>query len=159
MGNGDSSESKAYKGGILQEYERNSHKKLLAAIKGNSYESTLQAIEYCRLEFVKPTQKASNKAEYDDLILGMIKYLSFPIDVGEGLIFKKTPIEFAEKLKSYESKRALEEKLEYYRKAEMKLDKKLDKLTSIVIPNKDEITEERKELAKARLQAFRDKKT
>lgn len=151
MGNQQAYESKALDGGVLQDYEHLSGKKLLAAIKLNSSLRVNEAIEAARVEFVRPTKKKSNSSEYDVLINGMIEYLSKYYDVGEGMLFKKTPIEFCNHCKSFEALQVIESELEKYRS-------QLQRLSNVTDKPRDRISSDRAKQAKERLKAFQEKK-
>ncbi len=152
MGNSQQPERRreTLKGGILQDYEHHNGKKLLAAIKANRREGVKAAIETARMEFIAPTEKNSNKADYDVMVAGLIKYLTTSYDIGDGIIFKKTPIEYCLHIHSNEARAQIEELIEELRKKEGHMTK--DKNMQVSSSN------DRVATAKARLMAFRENK-
>lgn len=136
-------------GGVLQSYENKSAKKLLDAIKRDSSKHILIAIESAKVEFIKPTKKAANQAEYDEMVLGMMKYLTRKYDIGDGVLFTKTPLEYCAIMKSQLAKETLESEIEKYKAMESKLDSR---------DRGSDSMNARANLAKERLKAFQQTK-
>ena len=152
MGNSSSSppgQSKALDGCILQQYEHKNGKKLIAAIKLNSALRTRQAIEEARVEFIRPTKKTSNEAEYDEMINGMIKYLTQGYNVGDGILFTKSPIQYGEYCKADEALEVVKSELEKYQQM-------LQRNENVTEKPRDRISSDRAKLAKERLKNFQE---
>jgi hypothetical protein len=87
--------------GIMKEYEYNTGQKLLRAIKANTRTQMQECMDTVREEIKsqsKTTMIAHDK-EYDNMIKVTL-YFTRGYDVGDGVIFTKTPLQYAEQLKS-----------------------------------------------------------
>jgi hypothetical protein len=83
MGNKTPYNSKALESGFFVDHESKSGKRLLQAIRSNSVEHFNKALELAREEFIKPTTSKSNDAEYEEMVRGIIKYLTRTYDIGK----------------------------------------------------------------------------
>ena len=144
-------------------YEHSSGKRLLASIQTNERDVTQAAIDFARKEFTKPISIiTANSSDYDDMSSRMEKYLTKPYDVGDGIIFRKTPLEYCQSIGSLESAAVINENLQklssVYRAVKKTKDGK--EIESTTPPGGIEsltvgtVTHDRAALAKSRLQAF-----
>ena len=86
---------------IFKEYEHKSGRRLIAAIQANSKEETEAAIDFCRHEFTKPiSSSTANASDFETMHQRLENYLLTPKDIGDGMIFKKTPLELCKDIKS-----------------------------------------------------------
>jgi hypothetical protein len=93
---------------IFKEYEHRSGKRLIAAVRANSREAVDAAVEFTRHEFTKPLNSSTaNASDYETMQQRMEQYLLGPKDVGDGIIFKKGPLELATELRSTEAAAAI----------------------------------------------------
>ena len=136
---------------LFGEFEHCSGNLLIAAIRLDDPSNVQKAIDAAKKEFAKPVSSNVNKAEYDDMIENMRKYLTKGYDVGDGPLYTQTPIAFAKLLKS--------------KRAEETIVRNLTELDGIIasggikVSNTvGEVSHERANLAKERLKAFRDAK-
>ena len=136
---------------LFGDFEHCSGKMLIAAIRIDDSSGVQRAIETAKKEFAKPISSNVNKAEYDDMIENMRKYLTKGYDIGDGLIYTQSPIAFAKLLKS---KRAEETIVRNLTELEGIIASGGVKVSSTV----GEVSHERANLAKERLKAFRDTK-
>lgn len=89
---------------IFKEYEHKSGRRLIAAIKNNSRQEVEEAIEFCRHEFTRPLSgTTANSSDYDVMHKRLEQYLLSPKDIGDGIIFKKTPLEMCKDKGSHEA--------------------------------------------------------
>jgi hypothetical protein len=149
---------------IFREYEHQSGRRLIAAIRANSKEATKVAITFARKEFTKPFSSViSNASDYDEMAVKMERYLTKPYDIGDGVVFKKTPLEYANSINAKESIAVIEETLTKLRadihksesQSNLPLTPPTQKAAGVVErPIIGEVTRERAELAKERLKAF-----
>lgn len=152
MGNGDSV-SKSSLIGKFKEFEHLSGKKLLAAIRSDNEDGASDAIEFARQEYIKPVAgsmaKASNLSGYEDMTKGMVAYLTREYDVGDGIVFKQTPLEYARAKKAKKVEQIIEKSI-------LDLERLMGINAAKTSYSVGEVTKERVEEAKARLQAIRD---
>lgn len=114
MGN---SQSEGNAMNMFHSYENRNGKLLLAAIKNDCLEEFHIACETARKEFVRPKTRSSNAAGFDDMLQGMYEYLTRPYDIGNGPLFTKTPLQYAEMLKSTKIIGPLTEKIKELEKS------------------------------------------
>lgn len=130
-------------------YENTSGKKLLVAIDLNNKEATQVAIDYCRSEFTKK----SYALDYDEMMEKMENYLTRHYNIGDGIIFRKTPLEYCEHKQAEESALVIKENLQILRGVNRKKcgeENSAGRESATV----GLITQERAVLAKERLKAF-----
>lgn len=136
---------------VSGEFEHRSGKLLLAAIRLNDATAVQRAIDKAKSEFSKPVGTHTNKADYEEMISNMKKYLTNQYDIGDGPLFTRAPSDYAAFLKAANAKEAIDRNL-------LELDGLIpggSKFNESV----GEVTHDRAALAKARLQAFRQNKT
>ncbi len=150
MGNTANSASKSVSG-MLASSETHSGRKLLNGIKANSREQILAAIEIAKKERIQSSAGgADHEKQYDQMIKRMFSYLTGEYDVGEGILFKKTPIQYARSLAANEAEECLEEAI-----AALKKQENTDKVSKTV----GKVDADRVRQAKERLREFqKDKK-
>lgn len=146
---------------IFKEYEHKSGRRLISAIKNNSRQETEDAIEFCRHEFTKPLSGTiANASDYDMMHKRLEQYLLSPKDTGDGIIFKKTPLEMCKDIGSNESGSVI---IEHLNRLGVQLPTGTTKFTAAPLDLKDRGVEsvnvgfvnlERSNLAKERLKAF-----
>eukprot|EP01039_Chlorochromonas_danica_P003977 gene3977-4350_t len=83
---------------LTKEYEHISGKRLLRAIRGNVASNVQDAIAAARKELLSSDQSRSHDEDYENMIKKMTIYLTQKYDIGEGILFGKTPLEVAEAL-------------------------------------------------------------
>jgi hypothetical protein len=147
---------------IFKEYEHISGKRLIAAIRADSRASTIAAVDFARKEFTKPFSKnTSNVSDYEDMVGKMERYLTKKYDVGDGVVFTRTPLDFARSIRSNQAAAAIEESLAKIRTESHTAGVQLgDKSAGTVIerPVIGEVTHERASIAKERLKEFQNKR-
>jgi hypothetical protein len=118
MGNTVNSVSKSA-ASLVALSESASGRKLLLGIKANSKTQILAAIEIVKKERIKAnTGGDSHEKQYDDMIRRMLSYLTGEYDIGDGVLFKKTPIQYARSLAADEAEDCIEEAIEQLKKQE-----------------------------------------
>lgn len=148
---------------LFSDHEHRSGKRLLESIQANKGDRTQAAIDFARKEFSMPISSiTSNVSDYEEMSTRMEKYLTKPYDVGDGIIFRKTPLEYCESVKSLESASVIKENLQKLRGVSG-IPSKVEKLkegnaesifTGIENATVRLVTADRASLAKSRLQAF-----
>lgn len=146
----------AEKPSILEEYEHKSGKQLIASIRVNQRDVTQMAIDFARKEFAKhATGFIPVSSDFDEMSVKMEKYLTKHYDIGDGIIFTKTPLEFCDSIGSSESAAVIKENLQ---RISMVTNGKKEGLHPVVAGIENAavglVTHDRAILAKARLQAF-----
>lgn len=144
----------ADKQSILEDHEHKSGRRLLASIRVNQRDVTQMAIDCARKEFAKhATGFLSVSLDYDEMSAKLEKYLTRSYDIGDGIIFTKTPLEFCDIIGSSESAAVIRENLQ---RISMVTNGKKDGAHPVGIDNAvvGLVTHDRAALAKARLQAF-----
>jgi hypothetical protein len=146
----------ADKPSILEDYEHKSGKRLLASIRVNQRDVTQMAIDFARKEFAKhATGFLSVSLDYDEMSAKLEKYLTKQYDIGDGVIFTKTPLEFCDAIGSSESAAVIRENLQ---RISMVTNGKKEGVHPVGIGIENAavgvVTHDRAMLAKARLQAF-----
>jgi hypothetical protein len=136
--------------GIFREYENLSGKKLIEGIRHESTEFVKGAIETAKRECLKPVASNTNKTEYEDMVTIMLEYLTRKYDVGEGMMKKKTPIEFAKSVDAKDAELLIFATIKEYEGMQAEAKPRVSHAVG-------EVTKDRAELAKERLKAMRDK--
>lgn len=140
MGNAANNVSKA-----LEPSEYMSGKKLLNGIKANSPDQIEAAIEICKKERIQGNSGTNHEKQYDVMHQKMTNYLTGKYDIGDGVIFKKTPLEYAKSLANDEAVRCLERAIR-----DLEMTENKDKMTKTV----GLVTSDRAATAKDRLREF-----
>lgn len=80
---------------LFKEYEHKNGRLLLKGIRCNSAEQVEHAIDVARKELANPSLKNDHDQEFNMMIDKMKLYLTTTYDVGDGMLAKKTPLQFA----------------------------------------------------------------
>lgn len=149
MGNAVNSASKSVSS-LVAASESHSGKKLLLAIKANSRSQVEAAIEFAKKERIQSNSGGENhEKQYDDMIYRMLNYLTREYDVGDGILYKKTPIQYARSLVANEAEECIEEAIAKFKKQE-----NTDKVSKTV----GKVDADRVKTAKERLREFQKKR-
>lgn len=140
---------------LTKEYEHIAGKKLIRAVKSNLPAQLEESYELAKSELLPKSKSTAHDKEYETMVTKMITYLTRGYNIGDGILFTKTPLEIAEEYHADQSIRWINTKLEYLQKNEVgrKLleDKEIKvKSTSAVGP----VDRERVHSAKERLKQF-----
>lgn len=127
MGNTVNSVSKSA-ANLVTLSETTSGRKLLLGIKANSKTQILAAIEIVKKERIQAnTGGDSHEKQYDAMVRRMLSYLTGEYDVGDGILFKKTPIQYARSLAADEAEQCIEDAI-----AQLKKEENTDKMSKTV---------------------------
>lgn len=140
---------------ILRDYEHTSAKKLIRAIKANSRTQLEDSFEMAKKELLPMSKGTTHDKEYENMIKKMTEYLTRSYDVGEGMLFKKTPMEIAEEYQADQAIVFIKQSLEHLQKNEIAskiLDEKGMKVESST--SVGNIDRDRVQLAKERLKQY-----
>jgi len=78
----------------LHEFEHISGRHLIEAINANDTRKLQRAIDQAKAEFSKPVSNNMNQTDYDEMIEYMTKYLTKEYNVGDGILFVRTPLKY-----------------------------------------------------------------
>lgn len=134
--------------GIFQDLEQITGKRLIAAIREDDDIAVMAALEIAKSECSKPICSHNNNATYNDMATIIVDYLTQPYDVGDGPLFKQTPLKYCKLLKAKKAEQCL---IKCINDAQQKTRAKDSATVGTV-------TADRAALAKERLKAFRDAK-
>lgn len=81
---------------LKRDYEYLTGQKLIRAIKANSRPQLADCVDLARKELKSNNVKLAHDKEYEYMVKQMILYLTRGYDVGDGVLFTKTPLEIAE---------------------------------------------------------------
>lgn len=83
---------------LKKDYEYQTGQRLIRAIKANSRSQLQDAVDCARNEIQLHSKnvKIAHDKDYEDMVKKMIAYLTRGYDVGDGVLFTKTPLEIAE---------------------------------------------------------------
>lgn len=146
---------------LMKEYEISTGKLLLKAIAADSPEEIEKAISVARKELVnmRASVRVTHDEEFETMTKRMLKYLTQSYDIGEGLLFKKSPVNYAKSLNATEAVRYLEITIEKIISSDTTTD---GRNTAISAPKTTaavgKIDRQRVDLAKERLKELRNKK-
>lgn len=96
---------------LMKEYEHVSGKRLLRAIRANHAGNVKESIEAARKELLSGDRRKSHDEDYDNMVRKMTTYLTRQYDVGDGMLFGKTPLELAASVGSDQATEAINEEL------------------------------------------------
>lgn len=143
---------------LFKEYESNTGKLLLRGIKNNNKIQVENAIDTARKQLATPNLKKSHEEDYAYMAQKMTNYLTKKYDVGDGILYWKTPVDYAQALNS-------EHVIDYLKDMILQVSQKSNKQEEINIDKAPSIKAavgtidaDRVSLAKARLQEMRNKK-
>mmetsp|Transcript_30515 Transcript_30515/g.51545 ORF Transcript_30515/g.51545 Transcript_30515/m.51545 type:complete len:154 (+) Transcript_30515:119-580(+) len=142
---------------LFTEYESTTARRLLTGITNKNLKQVEDAVEYARKQHIIPNLKKSYSEDYADMTEQMLIYLTRKYDVGDGILFKKTPIQYAQKLAADDIVAFLNDTvIRLERKDNSKvINQELSPATSAAV---GEIDADRVSLAKARLMKIRNDK-
>jgi len=142
--------------GLFKEYENVTGTMLMRAIKSNSRMQVEQAIEFARKELASPNLKKTHDEDYEMMREKMNLYLTRKYDIGDGMLWKKTPVELATSLEANDALQAIRETLLKLSQTKDQKHINTDRAPAIqaAVGN---IDQDRVALAKSRLQALRNK--
>jgi hypothetical protein len=141
---------------LFKEYEATTGAKLLKGIQSNEKKLVVEAIDLARKQLMTPNMNKTHKDDHSNMVIQMTAYLTRKYDVGEGLFFKKTPLEYAEAIGSSETIEYITETIKNLAKHDQNKvinNEKSPAISSAV----GTIDKERVALAKSRLQYMRNK--
>lgn len=104
---------------LMKDYEHKTAQRLIRGIKANSRRQMEEAFDAARKELLSNNTKLAHDKEYEIMVKTMISYLTKGYDVGDGVIFTKTPMEIAQEYHADEAISFIEEKLEHLQKNEV----------------------------------------
>jgi hypothetical protein len=140
---------------LTKEYENVCGKKLIRAIKANSRVQMEESYEMAKHELLPKSKSSAHDQEYELMIKKMTTYLTRGYNVGDGMLFLKTPLEIAEENHSDQAKQYILEKLEELSKtkvgAEIVQEKGIKITSSTTV---GQVDKERAHTAKERLKQF-----
>ena len=150
---------------LFKNYEHKSGKRLIEAIKLNERCATQDAIDSAKKEFTKPISKLiSNTSDYDEMMTKMDRYLKKQYDIGDGVLFTKSPLEYCESIGSLEAAAVINENIKKMSQIALSNGKiggvQINASSSPPIGIESDtvgtVTHDRAMLAKSRLIAFQD---
>ena len=142
---------------LFQEYECNTGRQLLRAIRADSKERVAAAIETVRKEYMTAKVKNTHEKDFENMTRKVMRYLTRYYDVGEGMLHKKTPLQLAEECEAIEVVQYLTETLETLKRHRDKDDGLLGMTTAPKLNAAvGKIDKDRAELARERLKEYRD---
>jgi len=113
MGNSSNSIS-----GLVKEYEYQSGEKLIRAIKADSRQQLDACMDFIKQEFISQSRKMAHDKEFEMLQQIIKNYLTRGYDIGDGVLFTKSPLEIAELNHAQVAKAFIIEKLENIKRFE-----------------------------------------
>lgn len=144
---------------LVKDYEHQTAERLIRGIKANSRRQMDEAFELARKELLTTNSKLAHDKEYEIMVKKMVAYLTRGYDVGEGMLFTKTPLDIAKEYHADEAVAFINEQLERLNKSDVGAkaigqQKVKVSAASVVGPvDKDRVAQ-----AKERLQKFRNEK-
>lgn len=87
---------------LFKEYESSTGKLLIKAIRNNSQKHVSDAVEFARKQLATPNMNKSHQEDYNEMVSKMMLYLTRKYDVGDGMLYKKTPLELATSVEANE---------------------------------------------------------
>ena len=142
-------------GDLTREYEYISGKKLMRAIKANSRVQMEESYEMAKAELLPKSKSTTHDKEYENMIKQMTLYLTRGYNVGDGVLFLKTPLEVAEENHSDQAISFIRAALEQLQKHDTGKQILEDKGLKIASTNSvGQVDKERVHQAKERLKQF-----
>jgi len=141
---------------FMKEYEHNTGKLLLKAIRNDCKQQVENAVDFARKQLATPNMKLSHDEDYAIMTQKMTAYLTRKYDVGDGMLWKKTPVELAMAVEAHETVEYLKETILKLSQTKEQRHINTDRAPAIqaAVGN---IDQDRVALAKSRLQALRKK--
>lgn len=148
-------------GELLKEHEYQSGQKLIRAIKANSPNQLESCMSLVKQELMSTTRSMAHDKEYEYIQTKTKQYLTRGYNVGDGIIFTKTPMEIAEMYTADQAAAYLRDQLDQIQRREnsMKVNASTvpnnanEKSSSVGVVDKARVAE-----AKERLRAFQQEK-
>lgn len=141
---------------LFKEHENTTGRMLIRAIKAGCKKQVSVALDSARKELATPNMKKSADEDYELMTQKMTAYLTRKYDVGDGMLFKKTPIEFAEAMNAPDIVEFINDTLIKLSQTKEVKHINLDKAPGIQAAV-GTIDQDRVALAKSRLLALRNK--
>lgn len=104
---------------FVKDYEHKTAQRLIRGIKANSRRQMEESYDCARKELLSNNTKTAHDKEYEFMVKSMITYLTRGYEVGDGVIFTKTPMEIAKEYHADEAIAFIQEKLEHLQKSEV----------------------------------------
>lgn len=144
---------------LLKDYEHKTAQRLIRGIKANSRRQMEESYDAARKELLTANTKVAHDKEYEIMVKSMIAYLTRGYDVGDGMVFTKTPLEIAREYHADEAIAFIEEKLEQLQKSEVG-SKEVSKRGVGVAPTSSagKVDKDRVAQAKDRLRQFQNER-
>lgn len=141
---------------LFKEYESSTGKLLIKAIRNNNQKQVADAIDVARKQLAKPNMSKSHEDDYNDMTIMMTKYLTRKYDVGDGILYKKTPLELATSVESNNTIEFIKDSIFSLTHTKQESNINLDKAPCIKAAV-GTVDQDRVALAKSRLQELRSK--
>jgi hypothetical protein len=104
---------------LVKEYEHIAGKKLIRAIKANSKMQMEESYEMAKKELLPKSKTSTHDKEYENMIKQMTLYLTRGYNVGDGVLFTKTPLEIAKEFHADQATEFINKALEQLNKNEI----------------------------------------
>lgn len=147
---------------VMKEYEYNTGQKLIRAIKANSKTQMQECIDVVKEEIrsQNKTSRLAHDKDYENMIKKVTLYLTRGYDIGDGMIFTKTPMQYAEHLKSDQAIEFINKTLTELSKIDTANQLMEEKGTKVVRESSSvgRVDRERVNQAKERLKAFQNER-
>jgi hypothetical protein len=141
---------------LFKEYESQSGNLLISAIKSSNKKKLEDAIEVARKQLITPNMKKSHEEDYKEMTNKILVYLTQKYDVGDGVLYRKTPLELAKSIGSDEITMYLEENIKKLEAAVKATEVANTEKYEGISKNVGKIDKDRVSLAKSRLENFRN---
>lgn len=105
-------------GELLKEHEYQSGQKLIRAIKANSRSQIESCMAIVKQELMSTTRSMAHDKDYEHVLTKTRQYLTRGYNIGDGVIFTKTPLEIAEMHNSDEAIACINELLDQLQRRE-----------------------------------------
>lgn len=141
---------------LFKEYESSTGKLLIKAIRNNSQKQVAEAIDFARKQLATPNMKKTHEDDYNNMTSRMTQYLTQKYDVGDGMLYKKTPLELAASVESNNTIEYIKDTIfsltHTKQESHINLDKAPNIKAAVGVVDQDRVA-----LAKSRLQELRNK--
>lgn len=147
---------------LLKEYEYNTGQKLLRAIKANSRTQMKECLDFVKEEIrsQNKTSKLAHDKDYENMMKKVTLYFTRGYDIGDGVIFTKTPLQYAESLQSDQAIAFLNDTLAELSRNET-ASKVIEDKRAVVVKEQSfmgKVDRDRVNQAKDRLKAFQNER-
>lgn len=141
---------------LFKEYESSTGKLLIKAIRNNNQKQVAEAIETARKQLATPNMSKTHEDDYNHMTSKMAQYLTQKYDVGDGMLYKKTPLELAISVESNNTIEYIKDVIFSLTHTKYESHINLDKAPCIKAAV-GTVDQDRVALAKSRLQELRNK--